>query len=188
MREFDGYRRVAVVIVTDDETYRDRQKRREEADGKEVPDGAIVDMKGWLHTALALGPPAPPPPPALTPLSVAANFTLPEKCSWLDDVLYAELGADEARGVVDAYHREAKAAGVVRDKDKRERSATRDQAPAKRHRSNDKRHQRDDRRNRDFSRGDRGESLVLLLINRTNNDFRVLGVTLKTTNRLILTV
>lgn len=47
MREFDGYRRVAVAIVTDDETFRDRLKRREEADGKEVPDPAIVDMKGW---------------------------------------------------------------------------------------------------------------------------------------------
>lgn len=49
LREFDGYRRVAVVIVTDDETYRERQKKREEADGKEVPDGAIVDMKGSYH-------------------------------------------------------------------------------------------------------------------------------------------
>lgn len=47
MREFDGYRRVAVVIVTDEETYLERQKKREEADGKEVPDGAVMDMKGW---------------------------------------------------------------------------------------------------------------------------------------------
>lgn len=46
LREFDGYRRVCVVIVTDEDTYKERQKRREEADGKEVPDGAIMDMKG----------------------------------------------------------------------------------------------------------------------------------------------
>lgn len=47
LREFDGYRRVAVVVVTDEETYLERQKKREEADGKEVPDGAVMDMKGW---------------------------------------------------------------------------------------------------------------------------------------------
>lgn len=47
MREFDGYRRLAVVVVTDEETYLERQKKREEADGKEVPDGAVMDMKGW---------------------------------------------------------------------------------------------------------------------------------------------
>ncbi|XP_013145418.1 PREDICTED: heterogeneous nuclear ribonucleoprotein U-like, partial [Papilio polytes] len=35
LREFDGYRRVAVVVVTDEDTYKERQKRREEADGKE---------------------------------------------------------------------------------------------------------------------------------------------------------
>lgn len=145
------------MIVTDDETYRDRHKRRQEADGKEVPDGAIVEMKGWLPWLPQLGAaPAPPSLPALTLLSVAANFTLPEKCSWLDSVQYAELGAEAARAVVEGYHREARVAGVLRDKDKRERSATRDAPPAKRHRSNDKRHGRDDRRNRDFSRGDRG--------------------------------
>uniref|UniRef100_A0A2A4JU13 B30.2/SPRY domain-containing protein n=1 Tax=Heliothis virescens TaxID=7102 RepID=A0A2A4JU13_HELVI len=130
LREFDGYRRVAVVIVTDDETYRDRQKRREEADGKEVPDGAIVDMK--------------------------ANFSLPDKCSWLDDVLYPELDAEQARLVVEGFHREAKAAGVVRERERRDRSASRDGPPPKRHRSGDKRHPRDDRR-RDFNRADSRE-------------------------------
>ncbi|PZC82864.1 hypothetical protein B5X24_HaOG209307 [Helicoverpa armigera] len=130
LREFDGYRRVAVVIVTDDETYRDRQKRREEADGKEVPDGAIVDMK--------------------------ANFSLPEKCSWLDEVLYPELDAEQAKLIVEGFHKEAKAAGVVRERERRDRSATRDAPPPKRHRSGDKRHPRDDRR-RDFTRGDSRE-------------------------------
>ncbi|CAB3232572.1 unnamed protein product [Arctia plantaginis] len=127
LREFDGYRRVAVAIVTDDETYRDRHKRREEADGKEVPDPAIVDMK--------------------------ANFMLPEKCSWVDEVVFPELGAEAARAVLADYHREARAAGVTRDKDKRERSASQDLPPAKRHRSNDKgRHPPNDRRPRDFQR------------------------------------
>ncbi|XP_073965765.1 uncharacterized protein [Choristoneura fumiferana] len=46
LREFDGYRRVAVVIVPDQDTYSARQAQREQADGKEIPDGAVVDMKG----------------------------------------------------------------------------------------------------------------------------------------------
>jgi hypothetical protein len=46
LKEFDGYRRVAVVVVTDSDTYRERFATRASADGKEVPDGAIVDMKG----------------------------------------------------------------------------------------------------------------------------------------------
>lgn len=37
---------MAVVIVPDEATYEERQKQREEAEGKEVPDGAIMDMKG----------------------------------------------------------------------------------------------------------------------------------------------
>lgn len=46
LREFAGYRRVAVVIVTDEETLRERASTREAADGKEVPDPAALDMKG----------------------------------------------------------------------------------------------------------------------------------------------
>ncbi|KAL4707086.1 hypothetical protein ACJJTC_011412, partial [Scirpophaga incertulas] len=125
LKDFEGYRRVAIVIVTDDATYRERQRRREEADGKEVPDGAVVDMK--------------------------ANFTLPEKCPWLDEVIYAELGEAEARGIVEAFHKEAKAAGVGKDREKRERSGTRDGPPPKRPRD-DRRHRDDRRGNREFQR------------------------------------
>lgn len=86
---------------------------------------------------------------------------LPEKCSWLDDVVFPELGAAAAKAVLADYHKEARAAGVTRDKDKRERSASRDLPPAKRHRSNDKgRHPPNDRRPRDFQR-DRGEPTKL---------------------------
>lgn len=46
LREFAGYRRVAVVIVTDEDTLRERASTREAADGKEVPDPAALDMKG----------------------------------------------------------------------------------------------------------------------------------------------
>ncbi|XP_013178552.1 PREDICTED: heterogeneous nuclear ribonucleoprotein U-like protein 2 isoform X2 [Papilio xuthus] len=126
LREFDGYRRVAVVIVTDEETYKERHKRREEADGKEVPDGAIVDMK--------------------------ANFTLPEKGAWLDEVIYPELEEEEARKILEGFHKEARAAGVVREREKRERSASRDGHPPHKRARDERRHSRDDRRPRDFPR------------------------------------
>ncbi|XP_045540630.1 heterogeneous nuclear ribonucleoprotein U-like protein 1 [Papilio machaon] len=126
LREFDGYRRVAVVIVTDEDTYKERHKRREEADGKEVPDGAIVDMK--------------------------ANFTLPEKGTWLDEVIYPELEEEEARKILEGFHKEARAAGVVREREKRERSASRDGHPPHKRARDERRHSRDDRRPRDFPR------------------------------------
>ncbi|XP_053620509.1 heterogeneous nuclear ribonucleoprotein U isoform X4 [Plodia interpunctella] len=116
LREFSGYKRIAVVIVTDEETYKERYKRREEADGKEVPDGAIVDMK--------------------------ANFTLPQPCAWIDEVIYPELGEEEAKKVIEEFHKEAKAAGVVKEKERRERA---DAPPAKRARSGERSRERDHR-------------------------------------------
>ncbi|XP_063630467.1 heterogeneous nuclear ribonucleoprotein U-like protein 1 [Cydia splendana] len=125
LREFDGYRRVAVVVVPDAETFAERSAKREQSDGKEVPDGAIMDMK--------------------------ANFALPEKCSWIDEVIYPELNEEEAKKILEAFHKEAKAAGVVKEREKRDRSSGRDAPPQKRPRSGDRRHGRDDRR-KDFSR------------------------------------
>lgn len=47
MREFNnGYKRTAVVIVPDETTYEERQRLREEKDGKDAPDGAVLEMKG----------------------------------------------------------------------------------------------------------------------------------------------
>lgn len=47
LREFEGYKRIAVVVVPDQATFEERRKLREEAEGKEVPDGAVMEMKGW---------------------------------------------------------------------------------------------------------------------------------------------
>lgn len=40
-----------MVVMADEDTYRTRCRQRETADGKEVPDPAILDMKGWYDTA-----------------------------------------------------------------------------------------------------------------------------------------
>lgn len=51
MRDFNnGYKRTAVVIVPTEETFAERQKLREERDGKDVPDGAVLEMKGTQQT------------------------------------------------------------------------------------------------------------------------------------------
>lgn len=52
LREFSGYRRIAAVVVVNEEDQRQRAAAREAADGKEVPDAAILDMKGMYHTFL----------------------------------------------------------------------------------------------------------------------------------------
>lgn len=76
-------------------------------------------------------------------------------------MIYAELSGDDAKKVVEGYHKEAKAAGVQREREKRERSPSRDGPAAKRQRDQDKRGQ-DRRRDRDFGRdrqpGYNGES------------------------------
>lgn len=71
---------------------------------------------------------------------------------------YPELSEEEAKKVVEAFHKEAKAAGVVKEKERRDRSAGRDQPPNKRARD-EKRHGRDDRdRSREFR--DRGQYMM----------------------------
>lgn len=62
--------------------------------------------------------------------------------------------------MIEEFHKEAKAAGVVREREKRDRSESRDAPPNKRQRSNDRK-RRDDRRSRDFGR-DRGECFVFV--------------------------
>lgn len=69
-------------------------------------------------------------------------------------MIYPELGYEEAKAVVEALHKEARAAGVHRERDRRDRSPARDGPPNKRARD-DRRHRDDRRPNRDGPR-DRG--------------------------------
>lgn len=46
MRGFEGFVRRAVVIVPTDEELKSRTAKREAEEGKDVPDTAILEMKG----------------------------------------------------------------------------------------------------------------------------------------------
>ena len=46
MRPFEGFQRKAVVIVPTEEEYKRRCEKREKEEGKEVPDSAVLEMKG----------------------------------------------------------------------------------------------------------------------------------------------
>lgn len=46
MRSFDGFKRRAVVIVPADDEFQRRVAKREAEEGKDVPDSAVLEMKG----------------------------------------------------------------------------------------------------------------------------------------------
>jgi heterogeneous nuclear ribonucleoprotein U-like protein 1 len=48
MRPFEGFQRKAVIIVPTDEEFKKRMEKREKVEGKEVPDSAVLEMKGRL--------------------------------------------------------------------------------------------------------------------------------------------
>jgi len=46
MRAFEGFIRRAVVVVPTDEEFKRRVEKREKQEGKDVPDSAVLEMKG----------------------------------------------------------------------------------------------------------------------------------------------
>lgn len=83
MRNFDGFKRKAVVVVPSETEYKRRCDKRDREEGKEIPDSAVLEMK--------------------------ANFKLPEENDIFDDVVFTELQRDEAEKLVKKYNEEGKA-------------------------------------------------------------------------------
>ncbi|GFT93361.1 heterogeneous nuclear ribonucleoprotein U-like protein 1 [Nephila pilipes] len=84
MSNFEGFKRIAVVVVPTDVEYKRRCLKRDREEGKDVPDDAVLRMK--------------------------ANFKLPEVGDIFKEVLFTELPREDAQKLIFEYNEEGKAA------------------------------------------------------------------------------
>ncbi|XP_036621185.1 heterogeneous nuclear ribonucleoprotein U-like protein 2 [Trichosurus vulpecula] len=79
---FKTFSRKVVVIVPNEEDWKKRLELRKEAEGDDVPQTVMLEMK--------------------------ANFSLPEKCDYMEEVTFGELEKEEAQPLVTKYKEEAR--------------------------------------------------------------------------------
>uniref|UniRef100_A0A4X2JSB4 Heterogeneous nuclear ribonucleoprotein U-like protein 2 n=1 Tax=Vombatus ursinus TaxID=29139 RepID=A0A4X2JSB4_VOMUR len=79
---FKTFSRKVVVIVPNEEDWKKRLELRKEVEGDDVPETVMLEMK--------------------------ANFSLPEKCDYMEEVSFGELEKEEAQPLVTKYKEEAR--------------------------------------------------------------------------------